>query len=247
MTFEKEYPVEYEIKELFHWIRDEEDIKDDSQDDSSEEEDLEQDEETPDDNTDDNADLDDSEDGKISVEAYKGLQRTIAKRDKELERLKKEADEIRSDYDEFRSSVDADTVVRQELQKTLSKAMNRIEKLEEENKASKTEAMQSNILMDEFPSLTKLKEYIPSAETEDEFRENCKNFSAALGENITEALEEELAGTTVEVEDEKTNGVTQAQIDKAHEKAQSLAIPGKEKEYNKAMDEYLDLLARAEV
>jgi len=219
---------------------------------SSEEEDSEKDEENPEDDQDESSDESTEEDSSddnitgdtVSVDMYKGLQRTLARREKEVEAQKLAAEKARKELDDFQASLNADEAVRATLVNNLQDALKRVSALENENKQSKVEAMQSDIILKDFPSLARMKDYIPSAETEEEYRKNCEQFADVLGDNVTKALDEELTNTTLPVEDEEPT-ISQAHLDKLYAKAMAHALPGQEKEFNKAMDDYTDALAKA--
>ncbi len=210
------------------------------------------DEETPEDDQDESQDEsaedssadDDVTGDTVSVDIYKGLQRTLARRETELKAQVDAAEKAQKDLDDFKASLNADEAVRATLVNNLQDALKRVSALENENKQSKVEAMQSDLILKDFPSLARMKAYIPSAETVEEYRKNCEQFAAVLGDNVTKALDEELTNTTIKVVDEEPK-ISQAHLDKLYAKAMSHALPGQEKDFNKAMDEYTDALAKA--
>lgn len=215
---------------------DDDDTKDDDKDDSD---DADADADDDDDKSDD-----DDDDDMVSSDAYKSLQRTIAKRDKAIKDAEAKKDAIQEELDTLRSTSKKGDVVKADLETRFKEQAKRLDSLEKENKQSKEDSMQSRIIMESYPELAKLKVYIPKSDDEDDYRENCKKFATALGEKITEELVNELDTTTVPV-DEKDKKPTQAAVDELYEKAMSLAgDPKKEVEYNKVMDEYLDALEK---
>lgn len=247
MTTKENYPVIYEISEIpFHLIRDdEEDYEADEE--ESEEEDLEDSDEDEESSSDDEQQEDDDsesddEDEVVPAKIYKGLQRTVSKKDKEIQQLEKEIEEAKKEKEEAEAMLDKGDKVRLDLQKTITDQGERLSALEKENKQSKAQAMQSRVIAEEFPGLANLTNFIPSAETEDEYRENCKSLQEALGDNVTQRLEKELKSSTVPAdEDEGKKPASQSEIDKKYNKAMSLAgVPGKQEEYDKAFNEYLE-------
>lgn len=246
---ENDYPVLYEISDsLFHIIREEDKEDYDSEDEEEDQEDSEQDEENPseddeqekDESDSDNEDEENKEDDSlIPANVYKGLQRTVSKKDSEIAKLKKELENAEKEKADALAVLDKGDKVRLDLQKTIADQGKRLGALEQENQQSKLEAMQSRVLAEDFPGLAKLKNYIPSAETEDEYRKNCEGLQAALGEETTKILTKELSNSTPPVDD-NNKPVSQAQVDKLYSKAMSLAgVRGKEQEYKKTFDEYL--------
>ena len=231
--------------------KDEEEILDDENLEEEDSEDTsEDDEENPDDADEETTDDDDSEEDDddstgdlISMDAYKGLQRTLSKSQKELLSAQKLLIEQKNEFDEYRSGMDASDVVLKDLQQNLAESLKRVLALEEENATNKVDAMQSEVILNDFPALARFKDYIPSADSKEKYVENAKAFAELMGEKVNEVLDEELEGSTTTV-DEEVTGPTQAQLDKAYDKALALAIPGKEKEYNKAMDDYMKLMAQ---
>lgn len=249
---ENDYPVLYEVTDLFHMIReeDEDEFDADSEDQEDEEEDQEdsdEDEENPSEDgeqeEDENAEADEDNAEFVPAVVYKGLQRTVSKKDSQIAKLNKELEDAKKEKKDAEALLGKGDQVRLDLQKTIRDQGERLSALEQENKQSKREAMQSRVIAEDFPGLAKLQEYIPSAETEDEFRKNCEGLEAALGEETTKILTKELQGSTPSVDDEETKPVSQATVDKKYAAAMALAgVRGKEKEYNKAYDEYLDAL-----
>ena len=225
-------------------LQDDEDTSEDDEENSDDENEKPDEDESEDADADD-ADADEDEDSSddlISMDAYKGLQRTLNKANSALKKAQDDADAKQTEFDEYKTTLDSSDIVMRDLQKSLIDANKRVTALEEENDTNKVEAMQSDVILNDFPALARFKEYIPSADSKDEFTKNATAFAELLGEKVTKALDEELEGSTVSA-DEEVTGPTQVQLDKSFDKTMALAVPGKEKEYEKAMADYMALLA----
>ena len=220
-------------------------LEDELEDEDSEdvEEDLSEDEQEEDVEDDEESDEDDEELEVVPAKVYKGLQRTVAKKDKELADLKEANKALAEEMDGLKDQLSSGDKIRIDLQKRFKETSDRIAALETENEQSKTDAMQNRVIAAEFPGLARLKEFIPSASTEDEYRENCKALAGALGEEVTKTLDHELNSSTPPVEDDDVKPVSQAQIDKYYAAAMKLAgVEGKEEEYESALGKYMKAL-----
>lgn len=218
-------------------VKDELEDSDDSTETLSDEKQEDDSEETKEDDDKDDDDLE-----VIPAKVYKGLQRTVAKKDAELEKLKVDHAKLLEEQNDLKSTLDSGEKVRFDLQQKFKETSNRIAALELENEQSKVSAMQNRVIAAEFPGLARLKDFVPSAATEDEYRENCKSLTLALGTEVNKSLEKELTNSTPPVEDTEKQ-VSQATIDKLYAKAMKMAgIRGKEDEYEKTMDEYMKAL-----
>lgn len=247
----KDYPVIYEIEDLYHLIREKDEDEYDADSETEKEDDVEDqessddDEENPsDDEQEGDAESDDQEDlgETVPADTYKGLQRTVSKKDKEIKDLEGKLKAAEKEKADAEAMLNSGEKVRLDLQKTITDQGKRLSALEQENEQSKTDAMQNRVIAEDFPQLAKLKAYIPSAASEDEYRKNCEGLVTALGEETTKLLTKEVSTSTPPVEDDE-KPVSQAQVDKLYDKAVALAgVKGKEKEYNKAYDEYLAAL-----
>jgi hypothetical protein len=226
---------------------DEEEVDDEELDDES---DDDEEESSDDDDSEDAGDDDDEDDETgdetISMDTYKGLQRTLALRDKTIKDEQGKTEALQVKLDETVAGMDSSEIVRSELQKNYRDAVKRIAALESENTDSKKKAMKNSVIAKDYANLAKFVEYIPDADTEEDFAENCKAFKKLLGDKVNQELDAELDGTTTVVDDESEQ-VSQAAIDKLFDKAMSLAgIDGKEKEYDNAMEKYLEAIESTE-
>lgn len=180
----------------------------------------------------------------ISMKAYKSLQRRLSEKDRQIDQLESERDDYKGQLESIKSDLEKGDKVRSDLEDRITKTNQRLEALENENQQSKKEAMKSRVIMNEFPELAHLESYIPEADDEETFKENCRKFAEDLGEEVTSQMSRELDTTTLQVDDESKK-VSQVEIDRLHSKAMSLAgVNGKEEEYDEAMDAYLAALDR---
>ena len=174
MTKKEERPILYEITEIPSRFIREEDAELDKEDESEEEEDQEDSEDSEenpseDEQEDSESEPDEDEDESVPANVYKGLQRTVSKKDKEIDELEDKLKKSKQEKADAEAMLESGDKVRLDLQKTITDQGERLSALETENKQSKLSAMQSKVIAEDFPGLAKLRDYIPSAETEDEY------------------------------------------------------------------------------
>lgn len=179
----------------------------------------------------------------VPMEVYKGLQRTVNERNEEIKRLKGENQSLNQEIEDLKESMEKGDIVRADLQKSIRETNERIEALETENQQAKKEAMKNRVLMEKFPDLQHLKEYIPDADTEEDFVENASAFKEKLGKQVDSEVTRELEGSTPPVDGDDNGVPSQEEVDQLYDKAMSLAgLSGKQEEYDAAYDKYLAAL-----
>ena len=100
--------------------------------------------------------------------------------------------------------------------------------------------------MKEFPDLAQAASFIPPAETEEEYRANAKEFQEALSQLVNSGVKNILGGASPAIQT-PPEGTPDAkdELDEAYKEVVRLAgVPGKEAEYMKANEHYVNLLTK---
>lgn len=181
--------------------------------------------------------------GYVTEESYQGLQRVVAKKDKELLDLKGKMETLSTQLEELKANSSQLTGTKSTLEKSLEDAQSQLESLEADRNKLDKQLKQQGIVMSEFPNLAAVAGYIPQADTDEEFRENAKKFSDALGAFVKTGVQEVITGSTPpQPPGDDTVGETEE--DRLWDEVYSLAgVQGKEREYKEAYQRLQEVLA----
>lgn len=174
--------------------------------------------------------------------SYKGLQKTVAKKDKERDELQDKYDDLSAQFEELKSNSSKSQETLGELEKQLKETKDSLDSLSDERDNFKSQLERQTLIMTEFPNLAPLAKYIPESADEEEFRKNAKEFADALENNVKAGIKETLAGSGVKQPTDTEEFTSQDEVDAAYERAVALAgDPAKAKEYEEANQEYIKL------
>jgi hypothetical protein len=134
--------------------------------------------------------------GYVTEESYQGLQRVVAKKDKELDDLKASKELLNTQLEELKTTSAASAQSKGDLEAKLKEAEDKLSSLETDRNGLNRQLKQQEIIMQEFPDLAPLAGFIPSSEDEDSFRTNAQNFKEALGNFVQKGVKKTLEGAT---------------------------------------------------
>lgn len=180
--------------------------------------------------------------GYVTEESYQGLQRVVAKKDKELEDLKSKMETLSTSLEELKTNSNQLTGTKGELEKQLQEAQSKLDEIQTDRDTLDIQLRQQGIVMKEFPNLAAVAQYIPSADDDDKFRENAKNFAEAMGVFVKSGVQNVMSGS-VTPQPQSDDTVTETEEDRLWDEVYSLAgVRGKEKEYNEAYNRLQQVL-----
>lgn len=172
---------------------------------------------------------------------YKGLQKTVAKKDEAITELQKKLETLTANLEELRvthGTTEQQKQLVEQSRQTLEKQLAEV-KAERDN-ATKTLREQA-IIMTEFPQLAKLSKYIPPATTEEDFRKNAAAFAEDMSKAVSTGVKDAMTGATPPQKGAEPMA-NEAEEDRLWTKVTSLAgIPGKEAEYEEARAKWVKL------
>lgn len=181
--------------------------------------------------------------GYVTEESYQGIQRVVAKRDKEITDLKARLEELATQVEEHKTSTGTLSKAKSDLEGAVSAAQTQLQTLQAERDRLNKQLEQQGIIMSDFPDLAALSSFIPPADTVDGFKENAKKFQEALKKHIDAGVQKTLAGATPPGPGTTKGTTGEGEEDKLWKAVYSTAgIPGKEAEYaeaNRKLQEFL--------
>ena len=179
----------------------------------------------------------------VSKASYTSLQRVLNKRDEELGTLRGQLEQALEAVEELKSNQSSSEKAQEQAAEKLRELQEQLDAAETDRSKLQKQVSQQGILLEEFPDLAPFAEYIPSSDDEEGYKANAKNFSEALEAFVEKKVQSTLDGSAPPPPDGNRESPNQAKIDRAYDKAMKLAgIPGKESEYEKAWEEYLELV-----
>lgn len=181
--------------------------------------------------------------GYVTEESYQGLQRVVAKKDKELDTLKDTVATLSTQLEELKADSTKLTGTKGTLETQLQDAQSKLQELETSRADLDKQLRQQGIIMQEFPSLARLATYIPAADDDEQFRTNAKSFAEAMQAFVKSGVQEVISGgAPPQPQSDDTVGETEE--DKLWGEVYTLAgVPGKEKEYAEANRRLQEVLA----
>lgn len=186
--------------------------------------------------------------GYVAQEVYAGLQKSAQKKSEEqakqladmatrLETLTTELEGTKLDKSTTESEKARIDAAKRELETQLGE-------LQVNHQKTARQLSQQTIVLSEFPQLAPLAGFIPSADTEEDFRKNAKDFSKALDAYVKKGVSAALEGSAPPVSGGTQKiGSSESAVDAAWKKVYALAgQPGKEQQYDEAYKELLELI-----
>lgn len=183
----------------------------------------------------------------VSKESYQGLQRVVAKRDADIETLKQTLEDVTTQLEEMKTNTSSVSAEKDKLEKSIADAQALLNETTAERDKLNKQLEQQGVIMQEFPDLAPLAEYIPGAEDTEAYRESAKKFQEALKGYVKEGVKQTLSGSSP-----PAPGDGQETVDEAEEEAlwkivfATSGVPGREKEFAEANDKLQRILASKE-
>lgn len=181
--------------------------------------------------------------GYVTEESYQGLQRVVAKKDKELEDLRTKTTTLSETLEELKSDSTQLAGTKGDLEKQLQDSQAQVQTIQAERDALDKQLRQQGIIMQEFPNLASVSQYIPSAEDDDKYRENAKAFSEAMSAFVKTGVQQVISGGTPP-QPASDDTASETEEERLWRDIYSFAgVAGKEKEYNEANRRLQEVLA----
>jgi DNA repair exonuclease SbcCD ATPase subunit len=178
---------------------------------------------------------------------YKGLQRATEEKrlaaEKERNDLQQQLDDLRTQLEGASSDAKSLEGSKSELQEQVDKLNKQLAVSETEQQKLAGELSRQKVIMDDFPELQSMADFLPKSDDIDSFRETATQFAERLKAQTEAAVKNALRGATPTPRGANEGQVPgQSELDTAYEKVMSLAgMPGKEQEYRTAYDLYVQL------
>jgi len=177
--------------------------------------------------------------GYVSEDAYKGLQRAAerqkAKLEAELAEARKKAEELSTSLEETKLAV----AEKEKLAKERDELNAGIQALQQEREKLAIQLQQQQIVLEKYPDLAPLANYIPHGVSLEEFQANAENFRKAVESYLSMRLRQESAGATPPIGG-GNQGTDAGKTQRLWDKVYALAgIEGKEREFEEAYEELL--------
>jgi len=184
-----------------------------------------------------------SSDEEITPERYKGLQKVVAKRDAELLDQKAKLDKLAEDLEELRSQTSSSEATKTKLAKDLADAQASLSIAQAEQARATKRLAQQSIVLKQFPELAPLAEFIPAAESDEDFVKNANALKASLEAYVSQGVKIKLSGAVPPLTQKGNEMAPDGEEDRLWSEINRTAgIPGLEKEYREANDKLQALL-----
>lgn len=172
--------------------------------------------------------------GYVTEDAYKGYQRAAEKQKAKLEAdiaaLKTKSDEAHTQLEEAKMALSD----KEKLEQEKAKLASDMAAMQAERDSLARKLNQQKIILAEFPVLAPLANYVPAAETDDDYRASARQFAQALEAYNKQTTINQLQGASPNIQGgngSADSGALDALWDAVYATA---GIPGKEKEYQEA-------------
>lgn len=173
---------------------------------------------------------------------YKGLQKVASKKDATITDLQTKLDKLATDLEEIRTSSTGTTAQRDELARARTELEQQLATVKSERDRMEITLRQQNLLITEFPALSKLTKFIPSNQDDNAFRASAKELHDEFQAAVSAAVKAAMTGSTPPQPKPKQDMATEAEEDQLWKTVTSLAgVPGKEKEFAEARERWTNL------
>jgi hypothetical protein len=200
-------------------------------------------EETQDAATEDKSQQSDDKGEPVDWEArYKGLQRASEKKRLDLEEQLEKAQGNLATTTQMLEEAKGDSGVLEKKQKEALEAKTdletEVEKLQKEHDRLQKQIDQQSIIMNDFPHLAPVAEFIPAAPDEEGFRDGAKKLSDAINSMVDKGVETSLSGSSPTFEEGDDKELEDMEeLDSAWETVYATAgDPERAKEYEAAFE-----------
>lgn len=172
---------------------------------------------------------DDDRDWKAS---YLGLQKVVNRKDKEVGVLKTKFDKLSEQFEDQKAKSGAADTAQGDLEKQLGEAKTQLTDLESERDQLNNQLSQSSLIMEKYPEIASLAQYIPAADDSDGFEANAKKFAEDIGAFVETGVDEKLKGASPPAPPGEEGTDTQNEKDKLWDELMVLSKdPAKSAEY----------------
>ncbi len=134
----------------------------------------------------------DDDDDRDWKKSYEGLQKVVNRKDKEAQVLKTKLDKQTDEYEDQKAKSGSASQAQKDLEKQLKETQDELDGLTTERDQLNNQLSQTNLVMEKYPEIAKLAQYIPAADDDEAFEANAKKFSedvaALVGEGVTKKL-----------------------------------------------------------
>lgn len=177
--------------------------------------------------------------------AYKGLQKVVARKDREVNELTDKLENLSSQLEELKTTSQSSQSAKSDLEKQLGELQSTLESLKTEKDDLNNKLAQSSLVMEKFPEIAPLAAFIPSGNSIEEFEQNAQAFKERIDDYTSAKAKGLLQGASPTSTKSSEDGmVTENELDKLWDQVYSLAgIPGKEKEYEEANSKLQSIIA----
>lgn len=196
------------------------------------------DDDTPPGDTD--GDDDDDRDWKAS---YEGLQKVVGRKDREAATLRKKLEKQTEDFEDQKATSSTAATSQKDLEKQLKETKDQLGDLETERDQLNNQLSQSTLVMEKFPEIAKLAQYIPPGDTAEDFEANAKKFAEDVGLHVEAGVDKKLEGASPPAPPGEEGIVTQNELDTLYDELSELGKdPAKNAEYEKKFAEWEKLM-----
>lgn len=175
---------------------------------------------------------------------YKGLQKVVAKKDQDIESLQQQIDKFASELEELRNTSGSLEVDKKALAGKLEEIQNQFNQTQQERDRLQSQLERQNIIVKSFPDIAPLADFIPPADSLEQFEANAKNLQEAVQQMVEQRTTEVIKGGTPTLPRETGEEMTStSQEDKLWSEVYRLAgVPGKEQEYEEKRQLLVNLM-----
>lgn len=185
-------------------------------------------------------DDDDDRDWKAS---YLGLQKVVGRKDKEAAILKKKLDKQTEEVEDQKAKSGVANTAQTDLEKQLKETQDELSDLETERDQLNNQLSQSTLVMEKFPEIAKLAQYIPTGDTPEDFEANAKKFSEDVAAAVEAGVDKKLEGASPPAPPGEEGTATQNELDKLWDELNELGKdPTKSAEYETKFAEWEKLM-----
>lgn len=177
---------------------------------------------------------------------YKGLQAVIAKKDALIAKQTTEIADLQTKLVEAEANHGSALSEKEKLSGKLTESTGEVDTLNKKVAELQRKLNHQDIIMKDFPDLAPAAYLLADTESEEEYRESAKALRATLKQYQGTAVKNAISGSSPPIEDDGGgSSLNVDELDKAYKEVTALAgIPGKEQEYEKANQRYIELMQK---
>lgn len=185
---------------------------------------------------------DDNQDSTDWKSAYKGLQRTTAKKQQQIDDLEGRLEKLTGDLEEAKLNDQNSESRVQDLEKQLNTVSDKLKEITADKGALDNKIARQKFILDEQPDLAPFLKFIPEGTDLESFKTNASEFAKTLGTFREQQVENDLEGSTPPPPGGDSTVSNNNKEEAAWQKVSALAgVFGKEQEYSEAYEDWLKL------